>query len=108
VTVREWVEARSKQVPSTLTARIIELLGPDAGQTANLAGAVCLAAAQRSLEQLLASGRYERDSALDLLAVDALTTFAFEHVSEASGGAAEIKDLAVSGASALSGIGANG
>ena len=108
MTVREWVEQRSTQVPAPLIARVTELLGTDANQTANLAGAVCLAAAQRALEQLLVSGRYGRDSALDLLAVDALTTFAFEHVSEAPGGAAEIKNLAMGGASALSGIGANG
>jgi len=108
VTVREWVQAHATQVPETLTQRMIALLGADADQAASQTGAVCLTAAQRSLEQLLSSGRYERDSALDLLAVDALTTFAFEHVSEASSGAAEIKSLAVNGASALSGIAANG
>lgn len=102
--VREWVVAQSGPVPEALTARVIALLGADAEQSGSRAAEVCLAAAQRSLEQLLASGRYERDSALDLLAVDALTTFAFQHASEASSGAAEIKQLAVGGARALSGI----
>ncbi|MEK7401022.1 MAG: hypothetical protein AABZ80_01535 [Gemmatimonadota bacterium] len=106
MTVREWVTSRSTQVPDVLTARVIELLGADADQPASGSGAACLAAAQRSLEQLLASGRYERDSALDLLAVDALTTFAFEHAAEASASAADIKRLAMDGARALSGIAA--
>ncbi len=107
MTVREWVKGRSSQVPDALTARILEFLGPDADASASKAGELCLAAAKRSLEQLLASGRYERDSALDLLAVDALTTFAFEHASESASGAGDIKDLATNGARALSGIATN-
>jgi hypothetical protein len=108
VTVRDWVKGRSTQVPDALTERVITFLGADADASASKAGEVCLTAARRSLEQLLASGRYERDSALDLLAVDALTTFAFEHASEASGGAGDIKDLAMNGARSLSGIASNG
>ena len=105
MTVREWVTTRSANVPPTLTERMVALLGPDADASANRAGELCLSAARRALEQLLASGRFERDGALELLAVDALTTFAFEHASEAATGSAEIRSLAVDGARALSGIG---
>jgi hypothetical protein len=104
VNIREWVAGRSSQVPDALTARVLALLGADADQSSSRAGEVCLAAARRSLDQLLAAGRYGRDSALDLLAVDALTTFAFEYASEAAAGATEIKHLAMDGARALSGI----
>jgi uncharacterized membrane protein len=106
VTVREWVTSHSANVPDALTTRVLAFLGADAERPASRAAEVCLTAAQRSLQELLASGRYERDSALDLLAVDALTTFAFEHAS-ASPGAVDLKHLAVDGARALSGI-ANG
>jgi hypothetical protein len=108
VTVRDWVKGRSTQVPDALTERVLAFLGPDADASASKAGDLCLSAAKRSLEQLLASGRFERDSALDLLAVDALTTFAFEHASESDGASSNIKDLAQNGARALSGIATNG
>lgn len=104
MTVRQWVAQHSAQVPEALTARVIELLGARADEPASHAGEVCLSAARQSLDQLLSSGRYQRDSALDLLAVDALTTFAFEHASEASASSAEIKAMAMDGARALAGI----
>jgi hypothetical protein len=107
VNVREWVASRSLNVPESLTERVIELLGTAAFDSALRAGPACLSAAQRSLSALLASGRTERDMALDLLAIDALTTFAFEHASEAAD-AGGIKQLATEGARAISGIGANG
>ena len=104
MTVREWLAARSPDAPEVLTNRVLALLGGDADQPAGRSAEVCLSAARRALEALLEAGRYERDSALDLLAVDALTTFAFEHASEAAAGGAEIRHLAVDGARALSGI----
>ncbi|HEX7939878.1 MAG TPA: hypothetical protein VF483_12900 [Gemmatimonadaceae bacterium] len=108
MTIREWLAARSTQVPEALSARVLALLGPDADAQVARAGEVFLQSARRALESLLAAGRFGRDTALDLLAVDALTTFAFEHASEAALGAGDIKVLAVDGARTLSGIAANG
>jgi uncharacterized membrane protein len=104
VNVREWVTQRSSQVPETLTKRVIELLGADAEHAADRTGEACLSAATRGLNELLASGRQERESALDLLAIDALTTFAYEHASENGNDAAAIKSLAMNGAKTISNI----
>jgi len=101
MTVREWIAGRSATVPSELTTRILALLGTDAEQGAERAGELCLAAATRSLDGLLADGRYGRDSALHLLAIDALTTYAFEHACEA-GKPEAVRTLALDGARAVS------
>ena len=101
MTVRDWIVARAATVPSVLTAHILTLLGADAEQGAERAGELCLAAATRSLEGLLAGGRYGRDSALHLLAIDALTTYAFEHACE-SGTPDAVRALAIDGARAVS------
>lgn len=104
MTVRDWVVRRSDGVPEALTARVVQFLGRDAGEPEGRAGEVCLAAATRSLDELLAGRRYARDSALDLLAVDALTTFAFAHASESDADPESLRALAVRGAQALSQI----
>ena len=101
MTVRDWIAGRSATVPPELTARILALLGPDGEQGAERAGELCLAAATRSLDGLLAGGRYGRDSALHLLAIDALTTYAFEHACE-SGKPDAVRALALDGAHAVS------
>lgn len=101
MTVRDWIVGRAAAVPAELTAHILAVLGPDADQGSQRAGALCLAAATRSLDELLAQGRYGRDSALRLLAIDALTTYAFEHASE-SGTPDAVRALASDGARAVS------
>ena len=102
--VRDWVAQHSELVPESLSERIMTMLGSDATADAGRASEVCLNAATRALNALLASGRYERDSALDLLAIDALTTFAYEHASDNGGDPATIKSLAVNGSKSLSHI----
>ena len=99
--VREWITGHAAGVPAELTAKVLEFLGADASKSADHAGELCLAAATRSLDALLASGRHGRDSALDLLAIDALTTYAFEHACE-SGKPDVVRALATDGARALS------
>ena len=58
------------------------ILGGDADVDATRTSEVCLAAAARALENLVNEGRFARDSALELLAIDALTTYAFEYAAE--------------------------
>jgi uncharacterized membrane protein len=82
VTVREWVESRSTVAPASLTLRMIAALGSGADEDESLTPDVCVRAAARALENLVTDARYGRESALDLLAIDALTTHAFEYASE--------------------------
>ena len=82
--VRDWIvqQSASPRTPAALTERMLAFLGDDARRDAAEAADACLSAATRALKELLNAGRFERDGALDLLAVDALTTFAFAHASE--------------------------
>jgi hypothetical protein len=101
MTVREWIAQRSTAVPVLLTEQILELLGSDASGDAASTAQYCLAAATRSLDELLGAGRFSRDSALRLLAVDALMTFAFEHASESAASQEDMRDFAADAAGAM-------
>lgn len=76
MTLREWLETRTPAPPPRLLHRIVDVLGPAAGDEANPRPLVD--AAERLLRDLTAKPTLGRDSALDLLTVDALTTYAFE------------------------------
>lgn len=102
MTVRDWIVSRSASVPADLTTRILALLGPDADAPDARTGELCIAAATRSLNGLLAEKHFERDSALPLLAIDALATFAFEHASESGAGPETLHTLAQQGARSMS------
>lgn len=97
MTVRDWIQSRKPSTVRALTARIIIALGPDADTDASRTADVCLAAATRCLDALLSASRFERDSAIDLLTVDALTTYAFEHASESAQSADDVAALAQQG-----------
>jgi hypothetical protein len=78
MTVGEWLATRTPPPPPALLSRIRGLLGDDAEVDAEVAADRCLDAAERAVEGLLRSGRTGRESAADLLAADALVTYAFE------------------------------
>lgn len=101
MTVREWIAGRTPPPPASLSARIQALLGSDADADETETGEVCLAAAARALDALLAGARFARASALELLAIDALTTYAYEHASESRDGAGRIEALAARGTELL-------
>jgi hypothetical protein len=84
VTVARWLEMRSPAPPELLAQRLRSALGERLARDASEASDVCLAAAEALVEEMLApgSGRGTRDRALDLLAADALVTYAFEAASE--------------------------
>lgn len=58
------------------------MVEPDADIDDAQAGAVCLTAAARRLDDVLTNRWFARANAVSLLAIDALTTLAFEHASE--------------------------
>jgi hypothetical protein len=101
VTVREWIARRTPPPPSSLSTQILALLGDDAGANESETAEVCLGAAARALDGLLARNRFARDSALELLAVDALTTYAYEHASLSRDGARRVEVLAAHGTELL-------
>jgi hypothetical protein len=100
-TVRAWLTSRTARVRPALTERLLAALGRDADAPASRTPELCLAAAARSLDSLLSEGRFERDSALDLLTIDALTTYAFEHASESGASEQRLAELARQGAQLL-------
>lgn len=82
MTVGEWVASRAAGVPPHLLARVNDALGDARDQPAAQAPELCVAAAERVVGGMLADDRTGRDSALALLAADALVTFAFEAAAE--------------------------
>lgn len=82
MTVGAWLDARTPPAPDALAARLRQALGDRLARDAAETHAVCEAAAEELLSSLLARGATGRESALDLLAVDALVTYAFEHAAE--------------------------
>jgi hypothetical protein len=101
VTVREWIERRTPAAPSTLTRQVLVLLGSDADADEARAADVCLEAAARALEGLLSENRFARESAVELLAIDALTTYAYEHASLTPGSATRLAALTERGTQLL-------
>lgn len=81
MSLREWLDARVPARPPALSQRIAELAAPFDTQPGGLADQ-CLAASVAGLRRLLDAPQASRAGALDLLAVDALVTYAFEAASE--------------------------
>ncbi len=78
VTVGEWLTRLEPTPPDALLRRLQELLAEDVSRPAAEVPEACLTAGERLLDNLLQSGSTSRATALDLLAVDALVTYAFE------------------------------
>jgi hypothetical protein len=82
VTVGDWLSARTLAPPSPLAARLHAALGARLNERATRAHEVVLQTAESLLADLIALECAQRDCALDLLAVDALVTYAFEAAAE--------------------------
>jgi hypothetical protein len=79
VTLERWLVARDPAPPPSLALRLRAVLGEMApAERDGPAAEACARAGERLLAQLLREGCASRDSALDLLAADALVTYAFE------------------------------
>lgn len=84
MTVGDWLARRTPPPPPALRARLDVALGDAATRDARDAAETCLIAAERVLVDLLHGECASRESALDLLAADALVTYAFEAAGESS------------------------
>ena len=82
MTIGEWLRAREPRPPAELTAALEAALGPALEEDAANATATFLATAERMLRELVAKGETGRPVAGDLLAIDALTTYAVEAATE--------------------------
>ena len=82
MTLSAWLDARRPEPPARLRARIDVALGDALHGDAGDAAAACLRAGEQLARTLLRENATSRDSALDLLAADALVTYAFEAASE--------------------------
>lgn len=78
MTIGEWLASRTPVPPPELLARLTTALGPALERDRAELWSACLGAAERMLVELLEGGCAGRERALDLLAVDALVTYAFE------------------------------
>jgi hypothetical protein len=78
VTVEHWLAHRSPPPPGALAARIGELLDARGHPEPGSPTEPLVDAAERVLARLLREGCATRQSALDLLAADAMATYAFE------------------------------
>lgn len=77
MTLRDWLRTRQPAPPTALLARMEEALGPGDVKGEPLSERA-MSAAERLLVSILADPEAGRARALDLLAADALVTYAFE------------------------------
>jgi hypothetical protein len=101
----EWLGTREPAPPDALLARLGEALGADAQRDAGDAAEVCLAAGERLLAKVLREGEASRDHALDLLAADALVTYAFEAASSHPSALPSLAAQAMARMASLGGVG---
>jgi hypothetical protein len=82
MTLSRWLDARRPVPPPALRARIDQALAGSLETDADGACEACLRAGERVVEALLRDNATARESAIDLLAADALVTYAFEAASD--------------------------
>lgn len=105
-TVGEWVAQLDPRPPVALHERLTALLAPGANRPVADVAEICVDTGVRLLDEMLASEATDRAHALDLLAVDALITYAFQVAadeparieSRAAAAMARIAALSVAGA----------
>ncbi|MEP6990374.1 MAG: hypothetical protein ABJA80_05525 [bacterium] len=78
MTVGEWLDSRTPRPPAALVARLATVLNDAMAQSASGIPELFLSAGETLVARLLRNDSTARDSALDLLAADALLTYAFE------------------------------
>jgi hypothetical protein len=82
-TVGGWLAMLSPPPPPALAARLRRALASFVDEPVERVPEACLDAGEQMLDDLLGSGSTNRGSALDLLAVDALVTYAFQAAGDA-------------------------
>jgi hypothetical protein len=101
VTIAEWLATRTPVPPDALAERLRCALEPVLQRDAREIPDAALAAAEMVLADLRREGCTCRAQALDLLAADALVTYAFEAASEDPGTLATRADEAMRRIAAL-------
>jgi hypothetical protein len=86
MTIGEWLATRTPAPPPQLMRRVRDALGAAVDDDAAFATDRCVDAAETLVAALLRDGRTARDSAPELLAADALVTYAFEAAADDPGG----------------------
>lgn len=81
-TVGEWLASRTPPPPELLRSRIVLALGDAHEEDIGATERVCLEAAERVLSGLFGGGGGARSDAADLLAADALVTYALEFAAD--------------------------
>ncbi|HUX34856.1 MAG TPA: hypothetical protein VMV51_13375 [Gemmatimonadaceae bacterium] len=84
MTVGDWLASRTPPAPAALAARVRFALGDRLTGDESATHTVCESAAEELLVSLLERRATGRETALDLLAADALVTYAFEHAAVAA------------------------
>ena len=82
MTIGEWLATRAPAPPENLTARLRQALGTSLAMDRSETVVRCLEAVDALLASLRDDPEAGRERALDLLAADALMTYAFEAAAE--------------------------
>lgn len=101
MTVGDWLSDRTPAPPAPLADRLRAVLGPRLNDRESSAHEAVLVTAESLLSELLALDCAMRDRALDLLAVDALVTYAFEAAAEGPDSLAQRATAAMASIAAL-------
>jgi hypothetical protein len=104
MTIGEWLTMRTPVPPPQLMRRVRAALGDATNDDVHLVTDRCIDAAKRAVAQLLRDTRTGRESAAELLAADALVTYAFEAAADDPG---QLVDRAQSAMVRLARLGAS-
>jgi hypothetical protein len=96
-----WLARVDPAPPASLAARLAALLGDAPAADGPEAVAQCVDGAERVVAGLLRDGCTDRNSALDLLAADALATYAFEFAADRPDTLAAVAEAAMTRFAAL-------
>ena len=80
--IEKWLDERAKPAPRTLRVRIARAVEGVGGESSASIADISARAGQQLLAQLLTEGCAARSAAPDLLAADALVTYAFEALAD--------------------------
>ena len=105
MTIAWWLDARRPLPPPALRARIDAALADSLESDERGAAEACLGAGERVVESLLRENATSRETAIDLLAADALVTYAFEAASDRP---TELASLAAEAMSRIAALGSTG
>lgn len=104
MTIGAWLAERTPAPPAELLERLRACLGARVNDPASALPEAAVTTAEEVLGRLLAAGDTTRATALDLLVVDALVTYAFEAAAEDP---SSIADRARAAMERLSALGAS-